>query len=114
MSSRLIIIGGICAQDPAQVCFTEHDHMVETFPADRANKSLNVSIFPGRSRCGRTVPNAHGAQPLHEEQSVRAIPIPNEISRSLVPWERLGDLAFDPLRGSVGLPAKRHPQPLST
>jgi hypothetical protein len=51
MSSRLIIIGGICAQDPAQVYFTEHDHMVEAFPADRANKSLNVSILPGRSRC---------------------------------------------------------------
>jgi hypothetical protein len=33
MSSRRIIIGGICAEDPAQVRFTEHDHMVETFPA---------------------------------------------------------------------------------
>jgi nucleotide-binding universal stress UspA family protein len=28
---------------PAQVCFTEHDHMVKTFPADRANESLKQS-----------------------------------------------------------------------
>ncbi len=47
MSPRLIIVGGICAQDPAQVRFTEHDHVVQAFPADRANESLNVSVLPG-------------------------------------------------------------------
>src|SRR5674476_733452 len=29
MSPQLIIIGGICAEDPAQVRFTEHDHVVQ-------------------------------------------------------------------------------------
>ena len=47
MSPRFIIIGGICAQDPAQVRFTECDHVVQAFPADRANESLNVSVLPG-------------------------------------------------------------------
>ena len=47
MSPRLIIVGGICAQDPAQVRFTEYDHVVQALPADRANEPLNVSVLPG-------------------------------------------------------------------
>ena len=40
---------------------------------------------------------------------VRGVPIPNEVSRRLVPWESLGDLARDPLRSRVCRHAKRHP-----
>jgi len=46
MSPQLIIIGGICAENPAQVRFTEHDHVVQAFPADRADESFNVGILP--------------------------------------------------------------------
>src|SRR6202035_4155785 len=53
MGPRHIIIGGISAWDPAQVRFAKHDHVVETFAADRADESLNVSILPGRSGCDR-------------------------------------------------------------
>jgi hypothetical protein len=37
MSARSIVIGGILGQDPAQLCFPKHDHVVETFPADGAD-----------------------------------------------------------------------------
>src|ERR1019366_9218290 len=47
MRPRLIIVGGICAQDPAQVRLTEYDHVVQALPADRANEPLNVSVLPG-------------------------------------------------------------------
>jgi hypothetical protein len=47
MSPRLIIIGGICAEDSAQVRFTEHDHVVQALPADRANEPLDICILPG-------------------------------------------------------------------
>jgi hypothetical protein len=47
MRPRLIIVGGICAQDPAQVCFTEYDNVVQALPADRGNEPLNVSVLPG-------------------------------------------------------------------
>src|SRR5665811_1337204 len=46
MSPRLIIIGGICAEDSAQVRFTEHDHVVQALPADRADESFNIGILP--------------------------------------------------------------------
>jgi hypothetical protein len=47
MCPRLIIICGVGAEDPAQMRLTEHDHVVEAFPSDRADKSLNISILPG-------------------------------------------------------------------
>src|SRR6202051_1036622 len=110
MGPRHIIIGGISAEDPAQVRFAKHDHVVETFAADRADESLNVSILPGRSGCDRMVTNAHCTDPLQESWTIRGVSIPNEISRRVVPWERLGDLARDPLRGWVCRHAKRHPK----
>ena len=79
--------------------FAKHDHVVETFPADRADESLNVSILPGRSGCDRMVPNAHRSDPLQEDRTIRGVPIPNEISRRMAPRERLGDLARE-RRGS--------------
>src|SRR6201996_2200696 len=55
------------------------------------------------------VPNAHCTDPLREDRTIRGVSIPNEISRRVVPRERLGDLARDPLRGWVCRHAKRHP-----
>jgi hypothetical protein len=34
------------AYDLAQVRFTEYNEVVEAFPADQTDESLNVSIFP--------------------------------------------------------------------
>src|SRR4030081_3685268 len=110
MGPRRIIIGGISASDPAQVRFAKHDHVVETFAADRADEPLDVSILPGRSWCDRMVPNAHCTDPLQEDRTIRGVSIPNEISRRVVPRERLGDLARDPLRGWVCRHAKRYPK----
>jgi hypothetical protein len=47
------------------------------------------------------VPNAHCTDPLQENWTIRGVSIPNEISRRVVPRERLGDLARDPLLGWV-------------
>ena len=109
MSPRFIIVGSIRAYDAAQVRFPEYDHVVQALPADRANEPLNVSVLPGRSERNRPISNAHGAQTLHEDWPVRGVPIPNEVSRCVVPWESLGDLARDPLRSRVFRHAKRHP-----
>src|SRR5450759_3057679 len=105
MGPRHIIIGGISASDPAQVRFAKHDHVVETFAADRADESLNASILPGRSGCDRMVPNAHRTDPLQEDSTIRGESIPNEISRRLVPRERLCDLARSTPRW--GLPSRQ-------
>src|SRR5262245_865795 len=41
MNARFIIIRGIPTQNPAQVRLPEYDHMVETFPSDRADQPLD-------------------------------------------------------------------------
>jgi transposase-like protein len=46
MSPQLIIIGGIFAEDSAQMSFTEHDHVVQALPADRADESFNIGVLP--------------------------------------------------------------------
>jgi hypothetical protein len=46
MNLRLIVIGDIFGKDSAQLCLPEHDHVVETFPSDRADQSLRVLILP--------------------------------------------------------------------
>jgi hypothetical protein len=38
---------------------------------------------------------------VHESWTIRGVSIPNEISRRVVPRERLGNLARDPLRGWI-------------
>src|SRR5437763_2808898 len=48
MNARFIIIRGILAQDPAQVRLPEHDHVVETFPSDRADQPPDVWVLPRR------------------------------------------------------------------
>jgi hypothetical protein len=53
MSPRLTVVGGISAQDPAQVRFTEHDGVVEAFPADRAYARQH--IYGVVADIGRTV-----------------------------------------------------------
>src|ERR1700751_1528376 len=54
--------------------------------------------------------NAHCTDPLQEDWTIRGVSIANEISRRVVPRERLGDLARDPLRGRICRHAKRHPK----
>ena len=50
MNSRHIIIGSILPKDSTEVRLAEHDHVVETFPSDRADQSLRVCILPRRAR----------------------------------------------------------------
>src|ERR1019366_9210149 len=50
------------------------------------------------------------AETLHEDWPVRGVPIPDEVSRRIVPRESLGDLARDPLRGRICCHAKRYPK----
>src|SRR5262249_6572220 len=97
MNAGFIIIRSIPTQDPAQVRLPEYDHVVETFPSDRADQSLDVRVLPRRSGCSRLVPNAHGTQPLPEDQAIRSVAIPNKITRCTVPGKRLDDLARNPV-----------------
>jgi hypothetical protein len=46
MGPHAIVINRILAKHPAQVSLSEHDQVVDAFPADRADQSLSVSVLP--------------------------------------------------------------------
>jgi hypothetical protein len=46
MDPRLIIAGSVRACDSAKGRFTKHDHVVEAFPADRADEPLDICVLP--------------------------------------------------------------------
>lgn len=103
MCANLIIIGGVSCQDPAQMRFAEHDDMVEALTSDRADETFNMAVLPRRAGRNGSVPDTHRSEPPCDDGAVTAIPIADGVSRCLIPWERLGDLARDPLcRGVRG------------
>jgi hypothetical protein len=44
--SGLIIVGGVFAQDPAQVRFAQDDNMVDTLVTDRSDQSFGEAVLP--------------------------------------------------------------------
>ena len=49
VASRLVVVREVRGQDPQQVRFVEHDHVVQAFAANRADESLHVRVLPGRA-----------------------------------------------------------------
>ena len=44
--SRLVVVGEIFAEDPKQVRFVEHDHVIQALAANRADEPLDVRALP--------------------------------------------------------------------
>jgi hypothetical protein len=40
MRPQLVIVSGILRQNPAQMCFAQYDHMVDTLAPDRSDQAL--------------------------------------------------------------------------
>ena len=89
MNPRFIIVAGILPQDSAQARLPKYDHVVETFPSDRADQSLRVPILPRRARSNRFVADAHVAQSVPDGSAVDLIPIADQVARGLIPRECL-------------------------
>ena len=77
---------------------TQDDEMVRTLAPDRSDQPFGKAILPRRGRCGRLVPDAHGAQSVRDDGAIDGIPITDEVARSLIPRERLGQSPCNPLR----------------
>src|SRR5258708_28654963 len=102
VSAECVVIMGIGGEDPAQVRVAQDHDMVQALSPDRADKSFDVSILPGRSRRGWSVPNAHGSETSRYGMAVRGVSVPDEVSGCLIPGEGLGDLAGNPFDGRIG------------
>src|SRR5262249_53286187 len=110
MGPHLIIIAGVLRQNAPKVLFVEHDHMISTLTSCRPDQAFEVTILPGRPIGRRSVPDAHRPNAGLERGAERSVIVSNEILWRLVPWERLSDLARQPLRRRIA--GHRKPQQL--
>jgi hypothetical protein len=83
MRSNAVVIGRIVFQNSAQMCPTQHDDVIQTLAPDRSDQPFSKAILPGRTRCDRLVPNPHGAQSPCDDRTIDAIPVPDQVARSL-------------------------------
>jgi len=58
---------------------------VQTFVPDRSDQPFGEAVLPGWSRCGRLVPNAHGAQSTRDNRVIDLVPIADEILWGIIP-----------------------------
>lgn len=60
--SRLVVIGEVGSEDPAEMPFVQDDDMVQALSADRADQSFDVAVLPRRSRSNRNILDAMAAR----------------------------------------------------
>jgi hypothetical protein len=101
MRSDVIVIASIGLQDAAQMRFAQEDKVVHTLASDRSDQSFGKAILPRRGWRYRLIPNAHGANSAQDDGAKDLIPIPDEVTRRLIPGECLSELARDPFRRRI-------------
>src|SRR5580704_10551868 len=96
MRSDVIVIVGVGFQDPTQMDLAQDNDVVQTLTPDRSDQPFGKAILPGRGRCGRLVPDAHGAQSARDDAAIDPVAIADEVVRSLIPGKRLRYLTCNP------------------
>src|SRR5262245_17755108 len=71
----------------------EDDHVIETFLADRTDKTLSVRVLPRRSRRGDDLRDPHRSNATTECRAIRFVSVPQQIARCSVPGKGLAHLA---------------------
>ena len=74
----------------------DHDHVVDSVPADGTDHPFDVGILPRGAVCGDDLLDSHGLNTLPELVAVNAVLISNHIARGSVEWERLDHLLRRP------------------
>src|SRR5229473_414463 len=78
----------------------EDDDVIQTFSADRTDKTLSVRVLPRRSRRSDDLHDPHRSNAMTECRTIGFVPVPQQIARCSVPRKGLGHLARKPiLRG---------------
>src|SRR5260370_7754573 len=90
---------------------TRDNDVVQTLAPDRSDQPFGKAILPGRGRCNRFVPNAHGSQSACDDGAVDPIAITDHVTPSPMPRKRFGHLPCNPLRPPVGCDVDPAPTP---
>ncbi len=101
MGPRTVIVVDVRKQDAAQMALVNHDHMVKTLAANRADDALDVSILLGRPWRRNDLCDPHNPNPFLKASSVRRVAVSEQVAWRGVPRKRLGDLAGEPTGGRM-------------
>src|SRR3984893_16609025 len=74
----------------------QDNDVVHTLTPDRSDQPFHKAILPRRGRCGRLVPDAHGAQSARDDAAIDPVAIADQVVRSLIPGECLRYLTCNP------------------
>src|SRR6202021_2131994 len=96
MCSDVVVVKTIGSQGPAQMSLTQNDDMIQALGADPPDQPFGKAILPRRGRCGRLVPDAHGAQSARDDAAIDPVAIADEVVRSLIPGKCLRYLTCNP------------------
>src|ERR1039457_2819736 len=96
MRSDAIIIVGVGFQGPTQMHLAQDNDVVHTLTPDRSDQPFGKAILPRRGRCGRLVPDAHGAQSARDDAAIDPVAIADEVVRSLIPRKCFRYLTCNP------------------
>ena len=96
MRSDAVVIISIGFQNSAQMRLAQDNDVVHTLTPDRSDQPFHKAILPRRGRCGRLVPDAHGAQSARDDAAIDPVAIAYEVVRSLIPGKCLRYLTCNP------------------
>src|SRR5437868_1136999 len=96
MRSDVVVVACVRLQYLAQMHLAQDNDVVHTFTPDRSDQPFGKAILPRRGRCGRLVPDAHGAQSACDDAAIDPVAIADEVVRGLIPRKRLRDLTCNP------------------
>ena len=101
-----LVVVEVRFQDAPQTGLIEHDHMIQAFPTNRADQSLNVGVLSGRLRRRENLTNAQPVRRLVKFLSVVPIPIAQQVMWGAVPRKSFQQLVSHPF--SRGIFRHRH------
>ncbi len=106
-------------ENVAKMALGNDDDVIKTFPSDRADQPLRISVLPRRPRRDRSVANAHGPDAPDEVSAIRAVTVADQVAWRLVPAASFGQLTSKPFHIGIGChtalgAGERHPQGYSS
>src|SRR5438128_8817733 len=80
MSPGIQIVTEISFENPSQMRLSEHDDVVEAFPANTSNQTLGQRILPRTPWSSEHFRDSHALNPVSEVAAVNSVPITDQIA----------------------------------
>ena len=101
-----MVVMYIAEKDALEITFSEHDDVIQTFPADRADDAFRIILLPRGPRRGGDFLDAERFGLPQKSISIDRIAIPDQVVRCLSCAAGLNELTRCPNGGGMGVTLK--------